>query len=289
MRFTGLLGFQVSITLYLMTFCHAETLNIVEKLDAIYEQSENVLSTLKEALLQVQTNDSSNTSIKEVFPTSCLNSEVNENGLYTLEVPGLSPFQVYCENNIAGPGWIVIQKRFSGNLSFFRNWKEYKDGFGDLMGEYFLGLEKIRALTALEPHELYVHLEDFDETIKYAKFDEFAIGNEEDDYAMNALGKYSGTAGDSLRSHRKMKFSTYDRDNDREFNRNCAFYYLGGWWYNACLDSNLNGQYMPGGKYEEKLFARGMCWRSWRGHNYGYRITQMLIRPKCRNIPVIHQ
>ncbi|KAI8035921.1 hypothetical protein M5D96_011352 [Drosophila gunungcola] len=156
------------------------------------------------------------------------------------------------------------------------------------MDEYFLGLEKIRALTALEPHELYIHLEDFDDTIKHAKFDEFAIGNEEDDYAMNALGKYSGTAGDSLRSHRKMKFSTYDRDNDLEFNRNCAFYYLGGWWYNACLDSNLNGQYMPGGKYEEKLFARGMCWRSWRGHNYGYRITQMLIRPKCRNVPVIH-
>lgn len=50
--------------------------------------------------------------------------------------------------------------------------------------------------------------------------------------------------------------------------------------------SNLNGQYMPGGKYEESLFARGMCWRSWRGHNYGYRVTQMMIRPKCRMIPV---
>nr|XP_016996742.2 fibrinogen C domain-containing protein 1 [Drosophila takahashii] len=289
MKFSDLPVSSVFFTIYLMFFCDVQTLNVVDKMEAIYEQSENVLSIIKEALLQIETKGGLIKSPDEVYPTSCLISGANENGLKTIKVPGLSPFQVYCENQIAGPGWIVIQRRFSGNLSFFRNWEEYKNGFGDLNGEYFLGLEKIRALTALEPHELYVHLEDFDDTVKHAKFDEFAIGNEEDDFALNALGKYSGTAGDSLRSHRKMKFSTYDRDNDKEFNRNCAFYYLGGWWYNACLDSNLNGQYMPGGKYEEKLFARGMCWRSWRGHNYGYRITQMLIRPKCRNIPVIHR
>lgn len=48
------------------------------------------------------------------------------------------------------------------------------------------------------------------------------------------------------------------------------------------LSSNLNGQYIAGGHYEEKLFARGMCWRAWRGHNYGYKLTQMMIRPKCQ-------
>ncbi|EDX08168.1 GD11644 [Drosophila simulans] len=287
--FSGVPVFSVCIALNVMILCHAETLNLFGNLEAIYEQAESALSTLQESLLQLETNGTLSTSPDVIYPTSCLTSGNLEKGLHTLKVPGLSPFQVYCENQLAGPGWIVIQKRFSGNLSFFRNWKEYKSGFGNLMDEYFLGLEKIRALTALEPHELYVHLEDFDDTIKHAKFDEFAIGNEDDDYAMNTLGKYSGTAGDSLRSHRKMKFSTYDRDNDREFNKNCAFYYLGGWWYNACLDSNLNGQYMPGGKYEESLFARGMCWRSWRGHNYGYRVTQMMIRPKCRTIPVTHR
>lgn len=146
-----------------------------------------LLPSLQESLLQLETNGTLNTSPDVIYPTSCLTSGDLENGLHTLKVPGLSPFQVYCENQLAGPGWIVIQKRFSGNLSFFRNWKEYKNGFGNLMDEYFLGLEKIRALTALEPHELYVHLEDFDDTIKHAKFDEFAIGNEDDDYAMNTL------------------------------------------------------------------------------------------------------
>ncbi|EDW01260.1 GH20550 [Drosophila grimshawi] len=158
-------------------------------------------------------------------------------------------------------------------------------GFGNPDGEFFIGLDKLRAITAVEPFELYIVLEDFDNETRYAKFDEFAIGNEEDGYALNVLGDYTGNAGDSLRSHRKMKFSTYDRDNDREFNRNCAFLHVGAWWYNQCVDSNLNGQYIDGGKYEEKLFARGMCWRAWRGHNYGYKFTQMMIRPKCRNFP----
>ncbi|XP_026841465.1 ficolin-1 [Drosophila persimilis] len=261
----------------------SESLDLVEQLEAIYEKADTLLSRLKEELQQ-HTNRAQK-SINLLLPTSCLTAAIDQNGLYTIEVPGLSPFPVFCESQLAGLGWTVIQRRTNGSLNFFRNWEEYKQGFGDLEGEFFLGLEKVRALTALEPFELYVHLEDFDGERRHARFDEFALGTEEDAYAMNALGRYTGTAGDSLRSHRKMKFSTYDRDNDREFTKNCAFYYLGGWWYNACLDSNLNGQYIQGGKYEEKMFARGMCWRSWRGHNYGYKVTQMMIRPKCRNIP----
>ncbi|BFG06500.1 ficolin-1 [Drosophila madeirensis] len=262
--------------------CPVESLNLVEQLEAIYEKADTLLSSLK-AELQQHTNRSQKTI--NLLPTSCLTEAIDRNGLYTLEVPALEPFPVFCETQLAGHGWTVIQRRTNGSLNFFRNWEDYKQGFGDLEGEFFLGLEKVRALTALEPFELYVHLEDFDGERRHARFDEFALGSEEDAYAMNALGRYTGTAGDSLRSHRKMKFSTYDRDNDREFTKNCAFYYLGGWWYNACLDSNLNGQYIQGGKYEEKMFARGMCWRSWRGHNYGYKVTQMMIRPKCRNIP----
>lgn len=172
----------------------------------------------------------------ETFPSSCLTSTFNASGVYRIQVPGVSPFPVYCDNDAAGVGWLVIQRRFNGSLSFYRNWQEYKDGFGDLNGEFFIGLEKLRAITALEPFELYIKLEDFHNETRHAKFDEFAIGREEDAYPLIVLGTYSGNAGDSLRSHYKMKFSTYDRDNDKKFGTNCAFLHVGAWWYNACVD-----------------------------------------------------
>lgn len=293
-RFSGEMK-RGGLAFYFLLIIGVESLNVVEQLEALYEMSESLLASLKEEAQPL-------TPIV-VYPTSCL-SYGDTNGLVTVKVPGLSPFPVFCDHQLAGPGWLVIQRRLNGSLSFFRNWEEYSQGFGSLEGEFFLGLEKIRALTALEPHELYVHLEDFEGVKKHAKFDEFAIGSAEDDYAMNVLGRYSGTAGDSLRSHRKMKFSTYDRDNDRSSTRTAPSTTWGGGgttpvWTGKPPDSplstvpkapklpsNLNGQYMPGGAYEEKQFARGMCWRSWRGHNYGYKITQMMIRPKCRNVPV---
>ena len=52
--------------------------------------------------------------------------------------------------------------------------------------------------------------------------------------------------GDSLAFHNSMPFSTYDRDNDRHTDDNCAEKYKGGWWYNSCYHSNLNGLYLPG-------------------------------------------
>lgn len=38
-------------------------------------------------------------------------------------------------------------------------------------------------------------MEDFDGQVKTATYAAFAIGGEKDDYALNVLGKYNGTAG----------------------------------------------------------------------------------------------
>lgn len=77
-------------------------------------------------------------------------------------------------------------------------------------------------------------MEDFDETIKIARYSAFAIGNEREGYALSLLGKYSGTAGDSLTYHGGAKFSTFDVDNDMWPEGNCAQAHVGAWWYNAC-------------------------------------------------------
>lgn len=144
---------------------------------------------------------------------------------------GLKPFAVFCDTSTVGAGWTVIQRREDGSENFYRSWSEYQRGFGKLSGEFFIGLDKLHAMTNNMPQELYVHLEDFDGVSHYAKYDNFVVGNISDAYTLRKLGKYVGDAGDSLRYHEGMPFSTFD--NDRKGNR-CAIMYVGAWWYNSC-------------------------------------------------------
>ncbi|XP_034489489.1 microfibril-associated glycoprotein 4-like isoform X2 [Drosophila innubila] len=125
-----------------------------------------------------------------------------------------------------------------GSVNFSRTWTEYKNGFGDLNGEFFMGLDKIHAITAERRQELLVLFEDFEGNKTFEKYDEFAIGNESQQYELHTLGKASGTAGDSLSYHRGRKFSTFDRDNDGLSDTNCAQLFTGAWWYRSDGFSN---------------------------------------------------
>ena len=84
-----------------------------------------------------------------------------------------------------------------------------------------------------------------------------------------------GDAGDSLRWHNGMKFSTMDRDNDL-VGHSCAHRNKGAWWYKACHNSNLNGLYLRG---NHTSYADGVNWFHWRGISYSLQKTEMKIRP----------
>lgn len=57
-----------------------------------------------------------------------------------------------------GGGWTVIQRRRVGLTSFDRDWKQYKNGFGTIRGDFWLGNEHIFRMTR-QPTVLRIELE----------------------------------------------------------------------------------------------------------------------------------
>jgi len=170
-----------------------------------------------------------------IYPTSCLTKDNINHTSLIVQVPGHNAFPVICDSNLAGLGWLVIQRRRNGLVNFYRDWSDYRAGFGDPNGDFFIGLEKLNWLTAYQPFELYIHLEEREYYKNvFAKYDEFLIGNESEDFALKYIGGYSGTAGDSLRNNKGQRFSTFDRKNDDSYNKHCAQFHLGAWWYKDC-------------------------------------------------------
>ena len=156
--------------------------------------------------------------------------------------------QVFCDQTTDGGGWTVAQRHMDGSENFFRNWTEYKVGFGELHKEHWLGNEPIYLLTSqafFKGSELRVELQIKGEsTMRWAKYSRFGVDSEHTGYALRVTG-FSGSSGldDRLAYHNNMKFSTYDVDNDLRSSGSCSLTYFGAWWYNDCHHSNLNAQY----------------------------------------------
>ena len=74
---------------------------------------------------------------------------------------------------------------------FFRGWADYKMGFGNLNGEFWLGLDKIHRLTVSSSNKPRADLEDHHGRTAFAEYSSFAVTSEKAKYQMS-LGSYSG-------------------------------------------------------------------------------------------------
>ena len=88
-------------------------------------------------------------------------------------------------------GWTVIQRRVVGSVNFYRKWVDYKKGFGNKLGEYWLGLDNIHALTSKGQFELLINMADFKGNNRFAKYNSFMVMNEANNYRLQVSG-YSG-------------------------------------------------------------------------------------------------
>lgn len=163
-----------------------------------------------------------------------------------ITVPTLSGYTPVVSIN----GWIVVQQRVDGSLTFDKKWVDYKAGFGSPSLNFWLGLEKLYQLTASRGYRLRIEIQAAQNNRWFsAEYDSFVVSSEATGYALNVTG-YVGDAGDALNNMNKsgiffqngMKFSTSDKDNDLAAT-NCAATYPCGFWLNSCYYACLNCEY----------------------------------------------
>uniref|UniRef100_A0A8C3V351 Angiopoietin like 4 n=1 Tax=Catharus ustulatus TaxID=91951 RepID=A0A8C3V351_CATUS len=175
-------------------------------------------------------------------------------------------------------GWTVIQRRMDGSVDFDQLWDAYKNGFGDLRGDFWLGLEKIHRLVQEGKYNLMIELEDWEGNSQVVQF-VFSLGGENTAYTLNLLGPLSGELENAIGEFRQLPFSTRDRDHDLKADTNCAKHLSGGWWFSTCGHANLNGKYfrsIPRQRHERK---QGIFWKTWKGRYYPLKSTIMKIQP----------
>ena len=180
--------------------------------------------------------------------------------------------QGYCDAYSDGGGWLVVQRRKDGSVSFNRGWTEYEEGFGNLNGEFWYGLRPLNCLTSQGQWELRIDLTHSNGTKTYLHYKKFAVGSASDKYPLQ-ISQFTGiypVDPFSTNPLNNMKFTTKDQDNDN-YRFNCAV--TGnvrngnGWWFNACAWIILNRQYSG----IHKIYD-GKVW-----HNYLF--IELKIRP----------
>ena len=189
---------------------------------------------------------------------------------------------VYCDMETDGGGWVVIQRRQpTANVNFTRNWEDYENGFGDLDGEFWLGLKTIHELTTKVDVELMTTVRNESGPIITWTHQVFRVSGPDTYYVLNISGG-QGPGYDSMAYHNGARFGTYDSGNTH-----CAYTRQGGWWYKSCTTANLNGPHVrPNLPGVNKTKGR-LVWYNGVGNHKYYTNAEMKIRPKsCKSCSV---
>ncbi|XP_076061621.1 uncharacterized protein LOC143037366 [Oratosquilla oratoria] len=212
-------------------------------------------------------------------------------GVYLIQPKGLEPHKVWCDQTTQGGGWTVMVARMPlpEHEDFSRPWVDYKKGFGDPAGEYWIGNEMLHKMTKGGRHELRVNLTKWDDEVVYAQWKDFKVDSESEAYPLH-VGRFSSssTAGDALMWHDSMKFSTTDRDNDALLGGQCAQKNKAGWWYRGhrgCYQAHPTGRFQdnPGKPtaMNPKDFDLGpfLAWHNWREDSFFPKKLFLMFRP----------
>jgi len=191
---------------------------------------------------------------------------------------------VFCDMTTDGGGWTVFQRRLDGSVSFDRNWEEYKNGFGDAHGEYWLGNEIVHQLNKDVRTKIRIEAEKVDGERRNATFEGFWLEDEENNYKLHSgipTGNETGNATEEevilegeWFAHDGFNFTTSDHTLNSTLP--CAIYYQAGWWYHRCFNINFNGLYSATGAPISP--GKCLCSFTWGNHQWSFTQTKMMIK-----------
>ena len=141
-------------------------------------------------------NNQNNNNEQDGFKQNCLEWKQNGhnvNGIYEILLDS-KVVNVSCDMVTDGGGWIIFQNRFDGSVQFNRSWDEYKNGFGTVQGEFWLGNEFLHQLSRRheEGMEFWIEGTTFTGDSTHRKSKNFFIGTEQEFYKMSNLTYLNG-------------------------------------------------------------------------------------------------
>ncbi|XP_059200418.1 angiopoietin-related protein 3-like [Centropristis striata] len=258
--------------------------NLEEKLtvntltqETIERMPENFNSEAPTLTPYVTSSSSSNTNMMNL-PSDCsdlFNRGERVSGVYAIRPIRMEPFMAFCDMS-RDHGATVIQQRRDGSVNFDQTWEKYENGFGDFQGEFWLGLRKIHSLSAQGNSVLHIQLEDWKQGRRFIEY-RFFLNGPDSNYTIHLTHLSGDHLSDPMSNHTGTMFSTKDRDNDSHQDSNCAHNYTGGWWFNACGDTNLNSRYFHMRSKGRSERRRGIQWRPGRKASYSLKLTQISV------------
>lgn len=225
-----------------------------------------------------------NLTIMIESPMDCADIQIQgqiDSGIYTIyPYQTEESIEVLCDMDSNGGGWTVFFNRQPQEepLDFNEYWENFKNGFGDINTEFWLGNDLLHVLTSSQgtSYSLRVDAEDFSGNSRWAEWNVFSVGSEDTKYQLS-LREYdsNSTMGDSFSQNSGSPFTTLDNDNDEHIVVNCALgstyggWGKGGWWYKGC------GFARPTAPLKNSNYWDSASWLHWNPH--GTNLTSLRI------------
>ena len=167
---------------------------------------------------------------------------------------------------------MLLQRKIDPNATFNRNWTEFKNGFRDSSGNFWLGNEKIHQLTINGSCGLRINFNlSSSNQSQFVEYTDFQIANESDNYQIlsaDLLNRSSNIVVDALYNRLRKKFTTIDSTKaSTSTTISCASKYQAGFWYG----DNLNSDNSPCGCMNLNGVSNNFCW-------------SYMIQTKCANV-----